>query len=255
MNYWLIKANPRKNIPLSELFRPGTKDRWHSAIIPKQFQKDDPLVFWQSGTNQHVIAFGKVANPLVEVIDPYYKIFEVLNETPIIEGLPNIESLRKNPLFSGAYFLKAGPAGTIFPLTKEQGEFLWSCPWGQPPGKQTPEDPSFEASAYEGGMRFYQHMIRERQRGIKEAKRNQFIKEHGKLYCEACGLDTKKIYPDGYDDLYEVHHRIPLSEVIGVVETRLDDLAILCPTCHRAIHRKKPVISVEKLRNIIIQKR
>ncbi len=33
------------------------------------------------------------------------------------------------------------------------------------------------------------------------------------------------------------------------VSTTLSDLAVLCPNCHRAIHRTKPLMSVEEFRS------
>ena len=43
-------------------------------------------------------------------------------------------------------------------------------------------------------------------------------------------------------------HRRPLAEAVGSVTTRLEDLALLCPNCHRAIHRTAPLMSVEEFR-------
>lgn len=51
--------------------------------------------------------------------------------------------------------------------------------------------------------------------------------------------------PNG--DLYECHHRVPLADLAIVRSTKASDLAILCPTCHRAIHRIDPLPTAEVL--------
>jgi len=48
-------------------------------------------------------------------------------------------------------------------------------------------------------------------------------------------------------DIFEVHHRRLLSKAKGTVKTNLTDLAVLCPNCHRAIHRTNPMLKVEAL--------
>ena len=65
----------------------------------------------------------------------------------------------------------------------------------------------------------------------------------GRIVCEGCNIsgDTAA--------LFDVHHRLPLSA--GDRITRIDDLAVLCPNCHRCCHalgehRLKP-IPVERL--------
>jgi 5-methylcytosine-specific restriction protein A len=49
-------------------------------------------------------------------------------------------------------------------------------------------------------------------------------------------------------DIFECHHTVPLASVLGSRRTRLEDLAVLCPTCHRATHRIVPEIDVPTLR-------
>jgi 5-methylcytosine-specific restriction protein A len=58
------------------------------------------------------------------------------------------------------------------------------------------------------------------------------------------------VFPGLNADVWEVHHRSPLAQAEKPVATRLQDLAILCPTCHRAIHRLDPLPSVGEFRSI-----
>jgi len=55
-------------------------------------------------------------------------------------------------------------------------------------------------------------------------------------------------------DLIEAHHRIPLSQ--GARDTKPEDFAMLCPCCHRAVHKLIDLgtpfeIAIAKLQNLI----
>ncbi|MFO6419111.1 HNH endonuclease [Hylemonella sp. W303a] len=66
------------------------------------------------------------------------------------------------------------------------------------------------------------------------------------LKCEACGSYSALKYPGLGPAVWEVHHRVPLSELESPTKTHVRDLAVLCPSCHRAIHRTIPMLSVEE---------
>jgi hypothetical protein len=57
--------------------------------------------------------------------------------------------------------------------------------------------------------------------------------KNGKLTCEACECVPEDDYRGL--DLIEAHHRIPLSQ--GIRATKPEDFAMLCPCCHRAVHK------------------
>ena len=56
---------------------------------------------------------------------------------------------------------------------------------------------------------------------------------NGKLTCEVCTCLPEDDYRGL--DLIEAHHRIPLAR--GARETRPEDFSMLCPCCHRAVHK------------------
>ena len=105
-----------------------------------------------------------------------------------------------------------------------------------------------DIAAIEGEPRMFFHVRREREPRIAEAKRVASRNESGELECEACGFVAQHAYSGFAGDVAEVHHRRPLGEATGPVETTLDDLAILCANCHRAIHQTRPMLSVEDFR-------
>lgn len=71
----------------------------------------------------------------------------------------------------------------------------------------------------------------ERQSELAKDARTQNRDAHGgQPTCEACG------FTDELDGMFDVHHKVPL--MLGVRESTLSDLVVLCPLCHRWAHRK-----------------
>jgi 5-methylcytosine-specific restriction enzyme A len=105
-----------------------------------------------------------------------------------------------------------------------------------------------EIIALEGGQKFVTHLLRERDGKIIQAKKQQVLRETGKLKCEVCTFDFKEKYGAIGSDFCEVHHIVPLSESDQLVETKLNDLAILCSNCHRMIHKTKPMESITEFK-------
>ena len=101
--------------------------------------------------------------------------------------------------------------------------------------------------AIEGGASYKIHKKIERNKKIIECKKEEFIKQHGKLFCEICGFSFEDIYGAALKrSSIECHHINPLAEN-GIKETRLSDLILLCPNCHRVLHQHNPCLDVEKL--------
>jgi 5-methylcytosine-specific restriction protein A len=114
---------------------------------------------------------------------------------------------------------------------------------------ETPEEG--EDEALEGRILTRLHRSRERDQKLSGQRKAQRRKEcGGALTCEACGFDFALVYGNRGDGFAECHHKVPLSES-GTVKTRLTDLAILCANCHRMIHVRKPMLSVEELRGLV----
>lgn len=108
-----------------------------------------------------------------------------------------------------------------------------------------------EDDALEGRILTRVHRSRERnQKLVAKRKAQRRTECDGALKCEACGFDFVVKYGDRGDGFAECHHKIPLAES-GATKTRLEDLAILCANCHRMIHVRKPMLSVDELRSLI----
>jgi hypothetical protein len=105
-----------------------------------------------------------------------------------------------------------------------------------------------DLAVVEGDPRFFFHLRKERSPKLRVAKLESLLSAGVVPACEACGFATTHALPDLGAEILEVHHRSPLAAVTDQVLTTLKDLAVLCPTCHRAIHRLKPLHSVEDFR-------
>lgn len=131
-------------------------------------------------------------------------------------------------------------------LEREKRNSLWAYRESSVLKNAIGDDP--DLSAIEGEVRMFIHFRRERKKGLAANKRAAVLKSAGQLACEACGVVPAQRYPGLSADLCEVHHRTPLADSEQEVETHLADLALMCPNCHRAIHRTKPMLSVEAFR-------
>lgn len=79
--------------------------------------------------------------------------------------------------------------------------------------------------------------------------RAECIKHHG-YKCAVCKFDFSAFYGSIGEKYIHVHHIIPLSEIgKEYILNPIKDLIPVCPNCHAIIHRTRPAITVEQLRN------
>lgn len=79
----------------------------------------------------------------------------------------------------------------------------------------------------------------------------------GPLSCDACEEGPKTAEPSLYLAGFESHHKVPLSAT-EIRSTKLTDVALLCATCHRLIHRamhqQRRWVSIPEFRELLQQK-
>ena len=94
------------------------------------------------------------------------------------------------------------------------------------------------------------HKVRERNRSVITKKFAEVVRLTGKLACEACGFDYEAAYGELGQGYAECHHNVPLS-AMGIRQTRLQDLAVVCSNCHAMIHHRRPWLTVAELKELV----
>ena len=119
-------------------------------------------------------------------------------------------------------------------------------------------DATFTATANE--IRLYQERKRQKDNHIKyegrlSNKDIQEIKDHLGYVCMGCGLDPVEEYGEQMKGILEAHHKNPWAEMKEneVRTVKPDDFYILCPNCHRMIHRLSSPADLDGLKKILNQ--
>jgi len=105
----------------------------------------------------------------------------------------------------------------------------------------------------EGRVLYRIHKQRERNNNVVK-KKKQIALDANKLKCEICEFDFYKIYGDLGKGFIECHHIIPISNYKENAKTKLNDLVLVCSNCHRMLHRKRPWLGKEELKELIKEK-
>lgn len=106
-----------------------------------------------------------------------------------------------------------------------------------------------ETGHSEGRVAYRMHRTRERSPALRAEKIAQVQATHGRLLCEACGHDFAHLGAVG-QKIFECHHLVPLHQS-GPTITSLEDVALLCPTCHRVAHRLDAWPTLEELAALV----
>ncbi len=109
----------------------------------------------------------------------------------------------------------------------------------------TGEDEEYEAP--EGRILYREHRRYERDRRLVAKKKAAALNTTGRLACEVCDFESSETYD--VEGIIDVHHIVPLHK-LGESVTTLRDLALVCPTCHRVLHKHRPVITPPELREM-----
>lgn len=111
----------------------------------------------------------------------------------------------------------------------------------------TQEDDEFS----EGKILLKKHLQRERSIKLIELSKKRLIEKNGRLYCEVCGFDFEKVYGELGNNFIEAHHIKPVSQMSDNEKTSIEDIVMVCSNCHSMIHRKKPWLTFENIKDII----
>ncbi|MGY0216457.1 HNH endonuclease [Endozoicomonadaceae bacterium StTr2] len=121
----------------------------------------------------------------------------------------------------------------------------WAESRSQYGGTFFPEELESSETVIEGARKQVTVNRYERDRSARE----KCIEKWG-IRCFVCDFDFESRYGSLGAGFIHIHHLKPLSEIGEAYELNpAEDLRPLCPNCHAMVHRHKPALSVEALRD------
>ena len=229
MNFWVVKGRPAEN-NFDAMLVPDEEQAWRTQKpLPKQITKGDVVFIWASFPQLEFVGISQFQSSLEEKDEKgnnkfllKYLSHRLIN--PIgIEALRADTMLNKNSVPS---FLKAGAAGTIFPLSMQQGERIHSL--------LLVNNPSIAPS--QGNEELHASDIAEPperievtiSRVIRDTAKSRSLKALYQYRCQVCQLAIP-ISPGIF--YIEAHHIRPLGTP-HVGRDEHDNMIVLCPTHH-----------------------
>lgn len=88
----------------------------------------------------------------------------------------------------------------------------------------------------------------------RSSNHSKAVKKAQGTRCKGCDLHMSEKYGNIADGMIDAHHLTPLSALEAGKTVMLDplkDFAVLCPNCHRVIHRLADVSDVQALRDLL----
>ncbi|MCI9511361.1 MAG: restriction endonuclease [Oscillibacter sp.] len=104
----------------------------------------------------------------------------------------------------------------------------------------------------EGRAVLRNHLLRERNHQVILLAKKRYLEQHGHLACEVCGFDFEAHYGEIGQEFIEGHHTKPVSELEPGEQTRVEDISLLCSNCHSMIHRRRPWLTKEQLKSLLV---
>jgi len=107
-----------------------------------------------------------------------------------------------------------------------------------------------ESAFPEGRIFYHRHLLRERDSKISGTAKNRRLRDTGDLACDVCGFSFSKTYGELGVGFIEAHHTVPVSQLSGQRKTKIGEIALVCSNCHRMLHRRRPWLSIQKLKKL-----
>ncbi|HEV2880518.1 MAG TPA: HNH endonuclease [Pyrinomonadaceae bacterium] len=103
----------------------------------------------------------------------------------------------------------------------------------------------------EGKQKLKLHLVKERNRYlVKRAKEIWKHKPDG-MQCTICSFSFIQTYGTVGEGFIEAHHSKPISTLEPDTIVRPSDLVPVCSNCHRMLHRRRPWLTVDELKNVV----
>lgn len=167
--------------------------------------------------------------------------FDTLREMPLV----SMEELARPP-FRDFHWSTQMSGVSVPQRIADALEALWTS--RADPGFSLGRDElSTTSGIAEGNLRRVYVNVHER-----SAKARALCLAHYKLRCICCDALLRDVYGIAAEDLIQVHHLLPLSEVPPkYVVDPIRDLRPICPNCHAVIHSRRPQFTVEDVQRMI----
>ncbi len=114
------------------------------------------------------------------------------------------------------------------------------------------DEANFEEAA-EGKLLTRLHQFRERNKRLIDQCKKKALKEQGHLRCSACNFDFGIQYGPTASHIIDCHHTKPVHTLTEGEKTNIKDLILLCANCHRVVHSSKQWLTLEQLKNKLIE--
>lgn len=89
----------------------------------------------------------------------------------------------------------------------------------------------------------------------KKVRSSKLVKAAKEFYdpnkCAACSFDFVQFYGKAGAGAIEVHHLDPVAMANPEIAVTLERLCLLCANCHRMVHRRQEVMTIEALIKLI----
>ena len=95
------------------------------------------------------------------------------------------------------------------------------------------------------------HKQKERNKELVKRVKEIRYNLDNRLCCDVCSFSFVDKYGLIGNGFIEAHHKTPISELTEETQTNISDIALVCSNCHRMLHRQRPWISVEQLKDLI----
>jgi predicted HNH restriction endonuclease len=262
---WIFQGNPNSfnvNEYLEERFALGSRINWVVRQHRSRVKCGDVVYIWRSAGRlkgeSGVVARGIIVDEPAVLPDdssglwvdgsPNDEFRAVLSLEDVRlgseEGMISVDAFLSDMTLSQVRILKMR-SETNYALTTEQAarlDLFW--------GRSAPQGATEEIieGFREGDLLERIHRRRERNGRLVELAKARFVELHGKLMCEACGFNAQTVYGLDENALIEAHHKVPISDLKAGALSKVEDLVMLCPNCHRAAHHGKQVLDVDALR-------
>src|SRR6266404_5700396 len=232
MSYWVIKEKPRGR----EIFdwSPSDVDTWYTGKPPKRWLPGDRLFFWLGAPSLRLTCLGVFKGINKNKVDEKGRtLFDVRYATNVFERPLYIDELRKRFSRNLPSFLKAGPSGTVYPLTDEQGKKLYRIVTKYNPStrglwKDLDDETSAKVPTGSSVSAPPSRIKVTTIRIVRDTARARLLKVKYGFRCQVCN-ERIEISPARY--YAEAHHVRPL----GGRHKGLDEegnMLVLCPNHH-----------------------